>query len=95
MKQVREAKEMAKAVEDRAKRLNIPVPPYEFLELIGKGSYGRVFKRYALITSSTLPTSNLRHLYTVFTLQLSAHDMQGSRADGSSAEDIRGMRWWQ
>ncbi len=48
MKQVREAKEMAKAVEDRAKRLNIPVPPYEFLELIGKGSYGRVFKRYAM-----------------------------------------------
>lgn len=46
IKQRREAKEMEKAVKDRAQRLGVPPPKYEFLEIIGKGSFGRVFKRY-------------------------------------------------
>ncbi|KAI9699200.1 MAG: hypothetical protein M1820_007279 [Bogoriella megaspora] len=44
LKQAEEAKEMQLAVEERAKRIGVEVPPYEFLELIGKGSFGRVFK---------------------------------------------------
>lgn len=43
-KQVQEAKDMEKAVRHRANRLNIDIPPYDLLELIGKGSFGRVFK---------------------------------------------------
>lgn len=38
---------MERAVLERARRDNVAVPPYEFLELIGKGSFGRVFKRSA------------------------------------------------
>lgn len=45
IKQRRQAKEMEKAVQDRAKRLGQDPPPYEFLEMIGKGTFGRVFKR--------------------------------------------------
>ncbi len=43
-KQVHEAKKMEKAVLERAERTNVRPPPYEFLELIGKGTFGRVFK---------------------------------------------------
>lgn len=45
VRQQQEAQTMQKAVDERARRHNVPVPPYEFLELIGKGSFGRVFKR--------------------------------------------------
>ncbi|KAL9062684.1 MAG: hypothetical protein Q9157_008715 [Trypethelium eluteriae] len=37
LKQAEEAKDMQKAVEERASRIGVEVPPYEFLELIGKG----------------------------------------------------------
>lgn len=43
-RQEQEAKEMDRAVVDRARRYNLEVPPYDFLELIGKGAFGRVFK---------------------------------------------------
>lgn len=43
-KQARGAQEMARAVEERARKHKVKPPPYEFLELIGKGSFGRVFK---------------------------------------------------
>ena len=46
LKQAEEAKDMQKAVEERANRIGVDIPPYEFLELIGKGSFGRVFKRH-------------------------------------------------
>lgn len=45
-KQLEKAKETQKIVEDRAFRSGAEAPPYEFLELIGKGSFGRVFKWY-------------------------------------------------
>lgn len=35
---------MMKVVRERAERVNADPPPYQLLELIGKGSYGRVFK---------------------------------------------------
>ncbi|KAF2806849.1 kinase-like protein [Mytilinidion resinicola] len=44
LKQIEQAKEMQTLVEERARRAGGEPPPYEFLELIGKGSFGRVFK---------------------------------------------------
>jgi protein-serine/threonine kinase len=42
---VQEAKQMEELVAERAKRAgDKEPPPYEFLELIGKGAYGRVYK---------------------------------------------------
>ncbi|KAF1996658.1 kinase-like protein [Amniculicola lignicola CBS 123094] len=41
---IQQAKEMEQLVAERAKRSGDEPPPYEFYELIGKGSYGRVFK---------------------------------------------------
>lgn len=35
---------MYQVVVDRAARTNTAVPDYEFIELIGKGSFGRVYK---------------------------------------------------
>lgn len=46
LRQIRDAQEMQQAVLDRANRTGEDLPPYEFLELIGKGTYGRVYKRY-------------------------------------------------
>lgn len=43
-KQIRAAQEMTRAVTDRAARFNLDIPNYDFLELIGKGAFGRVFK---------------------------------------------------
>lgn len=43
-KQIQDARDMYRVVVDRAKRTNTPVPDYEFIELIGKGSFGRVYK---------------------------------------------------
>ncbi|GAB7348815.1 hypothetical protein MBLNU459_g7529t1 [Dothideomycetes sp. NU459] len=43
-KQVQDAKDMYQVVVERAARTGSAVPGYEFLELIGKGSFGRVYK---------------------------------------------------
>jgi hypothetical protein len=45
---IQQAKEMELLVSERAKRAGEEAPPYDFLELIGKGAYGRVFKGYAI-----------------------------------------------
>lgn len=43
---VKIAKQQETAVHEKLKRNGLEIPKYEFLELIGKGAYGRVFKRY-------------------------------------------------
>jgi len=45
---VKIAKQQETAVHEKLKRSGLEIPKYEFLELIGKGAYGRVFKRYVL-----------------------------------------------
>ncbi|KAL4898015.1 kinase-like protein [Aspergillus ambiguus] len=42
------AKEQAAAVQEMCRRAKTETPPYEFEELIGKGSYGRVYKGHQL-----------------------------------------------
>ncbi|KAL5364547.1 hypothetical protein BJX96DRAFT_187953 [Aspergillus floccosus] len=42
------AKEQATAVQEMCRRAKTETPPYEFEELIGKGSYGRVYKGHQL-----------------------------------------------
>ncbi|KAF2836388.1 kinase-like protein, partial [Patellaria atrata CBS 101060] len=44
VRQVQAAKEWQDFVEEKATRTGSDPPPYEFLELIGKGSFGRVYK---------------------------------------------------
>jgi hypothetical protein len=44
-RQIQDAKNMQKIVEDRLTKKALTPPAYEFLELIGKGAYGRVYKR--------------------------------------------------
>ena len=43
---IREAQIQEKTIRERLKKDGTPFPPYKFLELIGKGSYGRVYKWY-------------------------------------------------
>ncbi|KAF2436478.1 kinase-like protein [Tothia fuscella] len=43
-RQIQDAKAMQQVVAERLSRKGLDVPPYEFQELIGKGSYGRVYK---------------------------------------------------
>lgn len=38
------AQEQEAAIGEKLRRNGLPVPEFTFLELIGKGSYGRVFK---------------------------------------------------
>lgn len=45
-RQIQDARNMQEVVAERLTKKGLNVPPYEFLELIGKGSYGRVYKRY-------------------------------------------------
>ena len=45
LRQAQDAKKMQTVVEERLTKKGLDVPPYEFLELIGKGAYGRVYKR--------------------------------------------------
>ncbi|KAI9735644.1 MAG: hypothetical protein M1834_001660 [Cirrosporium novae-zelandiae] len=47
-KAIKSAKDQQLAIHQRLKKRNEEIPPYEFLELIGKGSFGRVFKAYSL-----------------------------------------------
>ncbi|PLB55830.1 serine/threonine protein kinase [Aspergillus steynii IBT 23096] len=42
------AREQATAVQEMCRRAKTETPPYEFEELIGKGSYGRVYKGHQL-----------------------------------------------
>ena len=42
-KQIQDAKDMQQLVRERADRTGSSVPPYEFLKLIGKGAFGRVY----------------------------------------------------
>ena len=44
------AKEQEKAIHEKLLRNNHPIPKYEFLELIGKGAYGRVFKAWVSVS---------------------------------------------
>jgi hypothetical protein len=44
-RQIQDAKNMQQIVADRLTKKDLTPPPYEFLELIGKGAYGRVYKR--------------------------------------------------
>jgi len=48
-KQAQDARDMQQVVIERAKRSGNAVPPYDFIELIGKGSFGRVYKWYISI----------------------------------------------
>jgi len=48
-RQIQEAKRWQQQVLERAARRGAEAPNYEFLELTGKGSYGRVFKWYVPI----------------------------------------------
>ena len=43
-KQAQDAQDMVQMIRERAARTGTAVPDYEFLELIGKGSFGRVYK---------------------------------------------------
>lgn len=55
VKQIDDAKEMQKVIAERANRTGDRVPPYEFLELIGKGAFGRVYKWYFTTSGSRTP----------------------------------------
>lgn len=43
-KQMQDAKDMVQMIRERAARTGTAIPDYNFLELIGKGSFGRVYK---------------------------------------------------
>lgn len=43
-KQVQDAKDMYQIIARNAERTGSEPPPYKFLELIGKGTFGRVYK---------------------------------------------------
>jgi len=43
-KQIQDAKDMYQIIARNAERTGATPPPYKFLELIGKGAFGRVYK---------------------------------------------------
>ena len=73
---MREAKEMDKSVRRQADRIGVPLPPYDFLELIGKGAYGKVFKRYFIRCHSMLIAM---HLHTA-SFSISIHVQHHARS---------------
>jgi len=46
LKIIQEAQMQERTIRERLKKDGTPFPPYKFLEMIGKGSYGRVYKWY-------------------------------------------------
>ena len=46
-KAIAAARDMQATIGREVKRSGLIYPQYEFVELIGKGAFGRVFKRYA------------------------------------------------
>ena len=51
---VREAESQQEIVYEKLRRLGLPLPEYQFRELIGKGAYGRVYKSTHLPTGRTV-----------------------------------------
>lgn len=45
---IQEAEQQQKVIDEKLKRSGDPPSKYQFRELIGKGAYGRVYKRYAI-----------------------------------------------
>ncbi|KAK3054420.1 hypothetical protein LTR09_004688 [Extremus antarcticus] len=43
-KAIQDAKDMFQAISRNCERTNTEIPPYDFIELIGKGAFGRVYK---------------------------------------------------
>ena len=43
---IREAEHQQRVIMEKLKRYGLPHTGYKFVELIGKGAYGRVYKRY-------------------------------------------------
>ena len=89
------AEDMQNAVEDRAARTGVPVPPYEFLEMIGKGSFGQVFKWYYLPLAVTRPfclqSTNLisrkRDTNELFAVKIIDVDTSDYRSDPSLRDE--------
>src|SRR5438552_2325260 len=53
-KAIEDASKMQKAVEEECERAGKPVPNYHLTELIGKGSFGRVYKANDMKTSNVV-----------------------------------------
>ncbi|KAK6432319.1 hypothetical protein LTR95_011512 [Oleoguttula sp. CCFEE 5521] len=73
-KQIQDAKDMAQIVARNAERHNTPLPPYQFLELIGKGSFGRVYKCLEKSTSTLVAVKIVNIDDMDFTMPLEQRD---------------------
>ena len=65
----REAQRQAEAIHEKLRRLGHEIPKFDFLELIGKGAYGRVFKWYVWCFPP-MPTAFLLRTWRRFLLDL-------------------------
>lgn len=59
-KQKQKAREVQAVIQDTANRNGLEPPNYELEELIGKGSFGMVFKRYVLSARSDVRSAKAR-----------------------------------